>query len=168
MSSVNMGTVATKFDSATDSPEYRLGSLCEIEELVEGPKEYLYGRAAAVQTVGTVCVEGPNGVWSAITTANTAPGQLGGHGSRVGVVAAAVLGVNQYGWYQVFGQAQLRGAGAIAVGTRLNTTATPGSVDDDGTVGARTILGITLKTALGGAGIAPNARLEYPSVGATL
>lgn len=37
------------------------------------------------------------------------------------------------------------------------STATPGSIDDDGTVGARTILSVTLKAAPGGAGLTPNA-----------
>jgi hypothetical protein len=44
----------------------------------------------------------------------------------------------------------------------LNTTATAGAMDDDGTTGAFAILGLVFSTAVGGAdGVAP-AMLNYP------
>jgi predicted DNA-binding ribbon-helix-helix protein len=39
---------------------------------------------------------------------------------------------NEYGWFQVLGKGSLRTLASAAIGTRLNTTATAGAVDDDG------------------------------------
>jgi hypothetical protein len=76
--------------------------------------------------------------------------------------------VNQYCWYQVFGTCSALTAGAVAVGTRLNTTATAGAIDDDGTAGARPILGAVFKTLVAGAQIGADCRLVYPSIGLTI
>ena len=102
-----------------------------------------------------------------ITTANTAAGQFG-HGSRVGV-AAGTLADNQYGWFQIYGRGQVRTLGLAAKGTRLNTTATAGALDDDGTASSRAINGVVLGTATGASPATnPDAYLSYPTVGATL
>jgi hypothetical protein len=137
---------------------------------VLGYQEFIYGTAtAAITGLGYVCVEGIlNANFSMITTANTAAGQLGGAGSRVGVAQAA-LATGQSGWFQVVGKSSIRTAASAALGTRLNTTATAGVVDDDGTASSRQVFGAVLKTATGGAE-ATNAdgRLMYPIVGVTL
>ena len=136
---------------------------------VIGYQEFIYGIATAGITQFFACVEGIlNGNFSMITTANTAAGQLGGHGSRVGVAQATLL-TGQGGWFQVLGKATVNTLASAAVGTRLNTTATAGSVDDDGTAASRSINGIVLKTATGGAQANnADARLMYPTVGVTL
>jgi hypothetical protein len=58
---------------------------------------------------------------------------------------------------------------SAAIGTRLNSTATGGAVDDDGTASSEQIFGIVLLTATGGAA-ATNADsvFTYPVVGITL
>ena len=152
---------------ATSVPLFRLGSGGTYDDPVQGTKEYLYGSSVGVQTLGQVCVEGVAGAWTPVTTALSAPGQVGGHGTRVGVAQAAAT-AGQFCWYQVFGQCSALTAGAVAIGTRLNTTATAGAIDDDGTAGARPILGAVFKTAAAGAAVSADARLMYPTIGLTI
>lgn len=170
MSASLIGIDPTAVQLVTSVPAFKLGTLAGYDDPVDGYKEYLYGTAtAAITGAGYVCVEGIlNGNFSMITTANTAAGQLGGHGSRVGVAQAA-LATGQSGWFQVVGRGSLRTLASAALGTRLNTTATAGVVDDDGTASSRAINGIVLKTATGGAEATnTDARFMYPTVGATL
>lgn len=149
-------------------PQFKLGDIAGFDDLTDGYKEFMYGSAVTTFAAGTVAVEGiAVGAMSSISTTNTAGGQLGGHGSRVGV-AQATLAIGQYGWFQVFGKTSALTAGAVALGTRLNTTATVGAVDDDGTVGSRAINGMVFKTAPAGAAVSVDCRLGYPTVGVTL
>lgn len=152
---------------ATLVPGFRLGSGGCYDDPIQGLKEYIYGSAVGAQTLGQACVEGVAGAWTPVTTTNSAAGQVGGFGTRVGV-AQATAAVGQFCWYQVFGTCALLTAGAVVIGTRLNTTATAGALDDDGTVGARPIMGAVFKTAAAGAAVSADARLCYPTVGLTL
>jgi len=163
-----IGISPTLIQLASDVPAFKLGTLASYDDPVDGYREFLYGTSTGALTAFNVAVEGVlNSNWSAVTTANTAPGTLGGHGSRVGV-AMASLGVNQSGWFQVLGKCAALTAGAVVLGTRLNTTGVAGAVDDDGTLGARVINGLVFKTAAVGAAASVDARLFYPTVGATL
>jgi len=160
------------FELATNVPGFKNGTIGAYDDPVDGYKEFIYGSAVGTQTVGQVCVEGPLSsvgisAWSPITTTNTAPGALGGHGSRVGVATAAAT-IGQFCWYQVLGRVSALTAGAVVLGTRLNTTATAGGIDDDGSVGARVINGAVFKTAVAGAQVGADCRLFYPTVGVTL
>lgn len=154
---------------STDTPGFAVGDVGGYDDPVLGYQEFVFGQAEANPiSQWLVCVEGPNGVWSRITTANTAAGALGGHGSRVGA-AAATIPANGFGWFQVYGRGTIGTLASAAVGTRLNTTATAGAVDDDGTAASRAINGLVLKTATGGAPANnPDARFSYPTVGVTL
>jgi hypothetical protein len=153
--------------AASASPQFRLGSAGSYDDPVQGLKEYVYGSAVGTQTVGQVCVEGVAGVWTPVTTALSAPGAVGGHGTRVGVAQFAGP-VGTFGWYQVYGTCSALTAAAVAVGTRLNTTATAGAVDDDGTAGARPILGMVFKTLVGSGTVGADCRLSYPTIGLTI
>jgi hypothetical protein len=151
-------------------PQFKLGTIGGFDDPVLGYREFIYGIAtAAITGLGYVCVEGIlNGNFSMITTANTAAGQLGGAGSRVGVAQVA-LATGQAGWFQVAGAGAMRSAASNALGTRQNTTAVAGVLDDDGTAASRQIFGIVLKTATGGAEATnADARMLYPTVGVTL
>lgn len=90
-------------------------------------------------------------------------------GRRVGVPAVAIAS-GSYGFVQVKGVAAV-GVSVLtlaAADTRLNTTATAGSLDDDGTASSKQIEGIYLSAARGaGTGAAP-CTLLYPYVSATL
>lgn len=168
MASAILGLSRDNITAATASPEFRLGTVGGYDDPTNGYQEFIYGRASgAVTGLGYVVVESSGNIFQHITTANTAAGQ-NGHGARVGV-AQAVMATNQYGWFQVYGKSSLRTAASCARGTRINTTATVGVVDDDGTAGARAINGVVLGTATGGAEATnADAYLSYPTVGATL
>jgi hypothetical protein len=170
MSQAIIGISPTKVDLAATGLTFKPGTLAGYDDPVLGYQEFIYGTAtAAITGAGYACVEGVlNGNFSMVTTANTAAGQLGGHGSRVGVAQAA-LATGDSGWFQVLGKGSLRTLASAALGTRLNTTATAGALDDDGTGSSRAINGVVLKTASGGAAETNvDARFSYPTVGATL
>ena len=168
MASQIIGLSRDNVTAATAVPEFRLGSVGGYDDPVLGYQEFIYGRASgAVTGLGYTVVESSGNIFQHITTTNTAAGQ-NGHGSRVGVAQAA-LATNQYGWFQIYGKASLRTLASAARGTRLNTTATAGVVDDDGTACSRAINGVVLGTATGGAEATnTDAYLSYPTVGATL
>lgn len=88
-------------------------------------------------------------------------------GQMVGVPAVAFAS-GDYGWIQVLGVCVVRGAASAAANTAINSTATPGQVDDDATAGAEVIDGMIFTTAVGGAAATQAAFLVWPKVGATL
>jgi hypothetical protein len=167
MSGSIIGIDKTSVTAATDVPLFRLGTVAGYDDPSVGYQEFIYGRAdGAVTGAGYLCVEATGFDFAMATTTNTAPG-ASGHGSRVGAAQVA-LADNQYGWFQVYGKGSLRTAAAAAKGTRLNTTATGGALDDDATGGSRAINGVVLGTATVGAATSTDAVFCYPSVGATL
>ncbi len=96
-----------------------------------------------------------------VSTSNDARGDLAG-------VAPAAIAASSFGWVQVKGPADVQVAASCAANVRLNTTATAGQIDDDGTAGAIQVQGIYLTTARGGsAGTAPGV-LNYPFFDATI
>lgn len=168
MASAVIGISKDQVTAATAVPAFRLGTVGGYDDPTNGYQEFVYGRAdGAVTGLGYLCVEATGFDFAMATTTNTAPG-ASGFGSRVGAAQAA-LADNEYGWFQIYGKGSLRTLASAAKGTRLNTTATAGAVDDDGTAGAEAIVGVVLGTATG-ASAATNADavLVYPSVGATL
>ena len=168
MASAVIGISKDQVTAATATPEFRLGTVGGYDDPSVGYQEFVYGRAdGAVTGLGYLCVEATGFDFAMATTTNTAPG-ASGFGSRVGAAQAA-LADNQYGWFQIFGKGSLRTLASAAKGTRLNTTATAGAVDDDGTASAEAIVGVVLGTATGGAAATnADAIFAYPSVGTTL
>ena len=83
-------------------------------------------------------------------------------------VGRATAAINQYGWAQRRGQGSLNVAASCAANARVNTTATAGRLDDDGTTGAKVIEGVILNAAAGGAAAVVECTLDDPRVGATL
>lgn len=158
-----VGILPTQVDS---SPAFKLGTYGTQNG--SNDKIYVYGQArGAVTGAGYVCVAQTGFDFAHITTAETAPG-TSGYGSIVGVAQAAMAD-NEYGWFQVLGKASLRTLASAAKGTRLNSTATAGALDDDGAVGARVIDGVVLGTATGAAEANnSDAYLTFPTVGTTL
>lgn len=101
-----------------------------------------------------------------LSTSNDARGQI------VGVTVAAIPGTSGtvvgYGWVQVKGTATARVLASAAANARLNTTATAGALDDDGTAGSFQVQGIYLTTANGAGTNATACVLNYPFVDVTL
>ena len=168
MASAVIGISKDQVTAATAVPAFRLGTVGGYDDPTNGYQEFVYGRAdGAVTGLGYLCVEATGFDFAMATTTNTAPG-ASGFGSRVGAAQAA-LADNEYGWFQIYGKGSLRTLASAAKGTRLNTTATAGAVDDDGTGGAEAIVGVVLGTATGGAAATnADAIFAYPSVGTTL
>jgi len=173
MSSAVIGIDKTQVTGASAVAAFRLGTVGGYDDPTLGYQEFIYGRAdGAVTGAGFVCVEVTTAAsanaldMAMITTTNTAAGQ-NGHGSRV-AVAQAALADNEFGWFQIYGKGSLRTAAAAAKGTRLNTTATSGAVDDDATASSRAINGIVLGAATVGAATSADGVFSYPTVGVTL
>lgn len=162
-----IGINPTEIGAATSIPAFKLGSLGGYDHPTLGYQEFVYGRAnGAVTGRGYLCVEQTGFDFALASLTSTAPG-ASGHGSRCGA-AQAVLADNEYGWFQVYGKGALRTLGATAIGTRLNSSATGGAVDDAGTVGSEAINGLVLKTLTSGDATSEDALFSYPTVGVTL
>lgn len=168
MGQVLIGLNRTDIEAATDIPAFRLGSVGGYDDPDLGYQEFVYGRAAgAVTGLGYLCVEVTGFDFAMASTTTTAPGSSG-PGSRC-AAAQTALADNEYGWFQIYGKGSVRTLASAAKGTRLNSTATAGAVDDDGTAGAEQILGLVVMTATGGAAATnADAMLTYPVVGVTL
>lgn len=96
-----------------------------------------------------------------VSTSNDARGDLLG-------VARSTIAASNYGWVQIKGVCDVQVAASCAANARLNTTATAGQLDDDGTAGSFTCDGIFLTTARGaGAGTAPGI-LNYSIQGVVI
>ena len=96
-----------------------------------------------------------------VSTSNDARGDLLG-------VAPVAIAASSYGWVQVKGVCNVQVAASCAANVRLNTTATAGQLDDDGTAGALACDHIVLTTArAASAGTAP-AVMNYSIQGVTL
>jgi hypothetical protein len=163
-----IGISKLQVTGASAVPEFRLGTIGGYDDPTNGYQEFVYGRAnGAITALGYACVEATGFDFAMATVTLTAPG-ASGFGSRVGVAQAA-LADNEYGWFQIYGKGSLRTLASAAKGTRLNSTATGGALDDDGTASSEAIFGVTLGTATGGAEATnTDAILAYPTVGTTL
>lgn len=156
--------VGANVDSgADDTPKFALGTIA----LSDDGREWVYCQAPG--TVGATVVSLPN---LAVTiTPAYAISQLStstdAYGNLVGIVEHAYTG-NQYGWVQRKGPADIYVGASCAANARLNTTATGGMLDDDGTTGAMEVRNIALTTARGGSNGAAAGVLNYPVVGSTL
>lgn len=167
MSGAIIGLNATEVTAATSAPAFRLGTRGGYDHPTLGYQEFIYGRAnGAITGLGYLCVEQTGFDFALASLTSTAPG-ASGHGTRCGAAQAA-LSDNQYGWFQVYGKGSLRLLGATAIGTRLNSSATGGAVDDAATVGSEVINGLVIQTLTSGDATSGDALFSYPTVGATL
>lgn len=163
-----IGIQANEVTAATSVPAFKLGTRGVYDHPTLGSQEFVYGQAdGAVTGLGFVCVEQANFDFAMITSTNANAGTAG-HGSRVAVAQAAMTD-NQFGWFQIYGRCPIRTLASCARGTRLNTTATGGALDDDATAGAEVVSGAVIQVASGGAAETNvSGVLSYPTVGVTL
>lgn len=124
-------------------------------------KEYVFVTASAAITANFVCFIDSSYSATMLSTSNDARGNLVG-------VPLATFASGEFGWLQVKGPSTVRVLASAAANVRLNTTATAGALDDDGTVGAMQVQGVYLTTANGGAAANVAAILNYPYVDVTL
>lgn len=88
-------------------------------------------------------------------------------GDKVGVPAVAIAS-GDYGWLQIAGPCTMNVLASCAANVRLNTTATAGSLDDDGTAGSMQVEGIYLTAARAASNGSAAGILNYPIIGVTL
>lgn len=153
-----MGVIGADLTSATtvitDGKSFGLGDRHVNHE----GKEYVYVQAnGAVTGAGYVCVVDEAYQAAMLSTSNDAGGDLVG-------IAIYAFADNDYGWIQVKGPCVVRVAASAAANVRLNTTATAGQIDDDGTVGSFAITGL-IATAANGVSAGTVAGLaNYPQI----
>lgn len=124
-------------------------------------KEYVYVQASAAVAQYDVVTITTAYAAASLSTSND------GRGNLVGVAPVAFAS-SEFGWVQVKGPATIAVLASAAANVRLNTTATAGSLDDDGTTGAMAVDGLVLTTANGGSAGSAAGILNYPAVGVTL
>ena len=168
MAQATIGISAAQVTASTSTPEFRLGTVGGYDDPTLGYQEFVYGQANGVITgAGYGVVEQTGFDFIMATTTTTAPG-ASGYGTRFGAAQAA-LADNEFGWFQIYGKGSIRTLASAAKGTRLNSTATGGALDDDGTASSEAINGIVILTATGGtAATNADAVFSYPVVGETL
>jgi len=163
-----IGIDPTAIAAATAVASFKLGTIGGYDHPTLGYQEFVYGRAnGAITGLGYLCVELTGFDFILATVTQTTAGTAG-FGTRCGAAQAA-LADNEYGWFQIAGKGSVRTLASAAKGTRLNTTATGGAVDDDGTAGSEAIAGLVIMTATGGsAATNADAMFAYPTVSTTL
>ncbi len=167
MSGAIIGISPTQITAATATAAFRLGTRGGYDHPTYGYQEFVYGRAnGAVTGLGYLCVEQTGFDFALASLTSTAPG-ASGFGTRC-AAAQAALADNEFGWFQVYGKGSLRLLGATAIGTRLNSSATGGAVDDAATSGSEVINGLVIMTLTSGDATTTDAMFSYPTVGATL
>jgi len=162
-----IGLSPTKVTASTDVPEFRVGTVGQIDDEDDGTKLFLYVHAAeAITAAGYLCVVDSAGEAEMVDTTSSAPGA--GAGMRCGAAMAAIAD-NEYFWIQIYGKGSVRTLASAALGTALTSSATPGAVDDATTAGLEVINGLSLGTATGGAAATnADAYFNFPHVGRTL
>lgn len=84
-------------------------------------------------------------------------------------ICKTILADNEFGWFQIYGTANIFGLASAVKNVALNTTATAGHLDDDATAGAEVVAGLILTVTVGGGGAAAvEGHLNFPTVGVTL
>jgi hypothetical protein len=125
-------------------------------------KEFVFLQASSAVAANDVVVW-TAGVFTAaaLTTAN------GLRGLNLGV-APALVNSGEYFWAQVKGNISTNVLALCVANVRLNTTATAGKIDDDGTATTKQVQGIYITATNGASTAAVNAILNDPVIDATL
>ena len=150
-------TDTTLTDGTTFAPGQRSGVSYD-------GKEFIYVKASSAIAQYDVCTIDPA---TCITTVAPLGTSNDARGNWVGVAPVAIAS-GDYGWLQIYGPCTMNVKASCAANVRINTTATAGSPDDDGTAGAMAIDGLYLTTARGGTDGSAAGVITYAAVGVTL
>jgi hypothetical protein len=125
--------------------------------------EYVYVKAssAIAQYDCVTYDETYNTTVAPVSTSNDA------RGDKVGVAPVAIAS-GSYGWLQVFGPCTMNVKASCAANVRLDTTATAGSLDDDGTTSSMQVQGIYLTAARTASDGSAAGILNYPFIDVAL
>lgn len=158
------GQLGIDLDRVDTEQMHPLGLRCRDNE----GGVWRYGKASEAITLGFACLlTHAADVWTAalinLTNSATARGALVGF-------PCMTLAINEYAWFQTGGPCDnIRVLASAVARTRLNTTATSGALDDDGTASSEEVVGVTIDTTNGGAAATVAGFLvEEVSVGPTL
>lgn len=126
-------------------------------------QEWVYVKAGSggITGAGYVVVFDVNFTADMLSTSNDARGFLLG-------VANSAFTAAYYGWVQRSGYASVQVLASAAANVRLNTTATAGALDDDGTATTFSIDGLVLSAARAASQGNAAAILNWPVVGAVI
>lgn len=161
------GITPTNVRTSTEGPEVAVGTINFVSTSA-GPKGYMYVKdsGSGITGDGYLCdIDGSAFTAVMTTTTTSAPGT--GAGKSVGVARAAIA-ANGYGWLQIYGPGTVRVLASCVAYTIINTTATAGALDDDGTAGSEVIDGIVLDVTNGGSAANTAAWINWPRIGRTL
>lgn len=154
------GAMGIDYTRADTAEEFALGTVSVSDK---GGK-FIYAHAAeAITGKGYICSIDDDFEVLMVDTTSVA----GLRGLPCGGAQAA-LADNEYGWFQIEGIGDVRGAASCAANAELNVTATGGVLDDDATVGAEVIAGIHLQDAIGGSEATGVGYYRLPRVDRTL
>lgn len=150
---------SSTFTSTTDGKSFAPGTRVTDR----GEKVYVLVKAsAAIAQYDVVTVDETYITTVApLSTSNDARGDIVG-------VAPVAIASGEYGWVQIYGPCTMNVLASCAANVRINTTATGGSLDDDGTVGSMQVEGIYLTAARAASNGSAAGILNYPIVGVTL
>ncbi len=157
------GNATDTFVASTEypNPPFRVGTI----QFGDNGSAWIYvqnSSSSVAIAAGAVCLVTSAHLATPLSTANDA------FGLKVAIPLVA-FPASAYGWAQINGQcAGISVLASAAANTRLNTTATAGSLDDDNTVGAFTILGLVINTANGGSTANVAGTLNWPTIGVVL
>jgi hypothetical protein len=145
--------------SLTDGKGFGLGD----RHTNQDGKEFIYVKASAAISAFDVVTfdETYSTVVAPLSTSNDA------RGDSVGVAPVAFAS-GDYGWLQVTGPCTMNVLASCAANVRLNTTATAGSLDDDGTATAMQVQGIYLTAARAASNGSAAGILNRPYIDVTL
>lgn len=124
-------------------------------------RAYVYVQASAAIAAGDFAFFTAAHAAAPLSTANDARGNLGG-------VANVAFASGEFGWLQVRGATAVNVLANAAANTRLNTTATAGKLDDDGTAGSMQVQGVYLTAANGAGTNATACILNDPFIDVTI
>lgn len=126
-------------------------------------KQYVYVKASSAIAAFDVVTydETYTTTVAPVSTSNAA------RGDKIGVAPAAIASAS-YGWVQIYGPCTMNVKASCAANVRLDTTATGGSPDDDGTTSSYQIGGLYLTAARTNTDGSAAGILNYPEIGAIL
>ena len=124
-------------------------------------REFVFVVAGGAIAVSDVATFGAAASATALSTSNDARGNFCG-------VAPVAFASGEYGWLQVKGAGTVNVLASAVANVRLNTTATAGKLDDDGTVGSMQVQGIYITATNDGSTAAVACLINNPYVDVTL
>jgi hypothetical protein len=128
---------AQQIDVTSTVQNHPLGTVVTATDINYGDGEFIYLKGVASTVVSDAVVYNVKAATTTRTTASTS-GQL--------AIAMSANVANQYGWYQIKGEAVVNVAASVVAGKSVSQTATAGTLGP-GATGVTPVYNATAKTA---------------------